>query len=36
MQNGQKLNIVFQSMSKQSVTLEMSLVGFTAVYQKLK
>ena len=36
MQNGQKLNIVFQSMSKQSVTLEMSLVGFTAVYEKLK
>lgn len=36
MQNGQKLNIVFQSMSKQAVTLEMSLVGFTAVYQKLK
>lgn len=36
MQNGQKLNILFQSMNKQSVTLEMSLVGFTAVYQKLK
>ncbi len=36
MQNGQKLNIVFQSMSKQAVTLEMSLVGFTAVYEKLK
>ncbi|CAN7421979.1 invasion associated locus B family protein [Devosia sp. LjRoot16] len=36
MQNGQKLNILFQSMSKQVVTLEMSLVGFTAVYQKLK
>ena len=36
MQNGQKLNIVFQSMNKQAVTLEMSLVGFTAVYQKLK
>jgi len=36
MQNGQKLNILFQSMSKQVVTLEMSLVGFTAIYQKLK
>lgn len=36
MQNGQKLNILFQSMSKQAVTLEMSLVGFTATYQKLK
>lgn len=36
MQNGQKLNIVFQSMNKQAVTLEMSLVGFTATYQKLK
>lgn len=36
MQNGQKLNILFQSMSKQVVTLEMSLAGFTATYQKLK
>lgn len=36
MQNGQQLNIQFQSMSKQSVTLQMSLLGFTAVYQKLK
>lgn len=36
MQNGQKLNILFQSMSKQAVTLEMSLVGFTAVYEKLR
>ncbi|HEV2517679.1 MAG TPA: invasion associated locus B family protein [Devosia sp.] len=36
MQSGQKLNILFQSMSKQQVTLEMSLVGFTAVYEKLK
>ncbi|KQU99256.1 invasion associated locus B family protein [Devosia sp. Root105] len=36
MQNGQQLNIVFQTTSKQAVTLELSLVGFTAIYQKLK
>ena len=35
MQNGQKLNIVFQNMQKQPITLPMSLIGFTAAYQKL-
>lgn len=36
MQGGQKLNITFQNMQKQPVTLPMSLIGFTAAFDKAK
>ena len=36
MQGGQKLNITFQNMQKQPVTLPMSLIGFTAAFDQAK
>lgn len=36
MRAGQKLNINFQNMNKQTVTLPMSLIGFTAAFDKVK
>jgi invasion protein IalB len=36
MLKGQKLNVAFQSLNKQTITLPMSLVGFTAAYQRIK
>jgi invasion protein IalB len=36
MQKGQKLNVSFLSLNKQTVTLPMSLTGFTAAYNKTK
>lgn len=36
MQGGEKFNITFQNMQKQPVKLPMSLIGFTAAYDKAK
>lgn len=36
MKGGEKLNITFQNMQKQPVTLPMSLVGFTAAFDQAK
>ncbi len=36
MQKGKKLDLVFQSVSKRTVTLPLQLPGFTAAYQKIK
>lgn len=36
MQKGKKLDVVFQSVNKRSVTLPLPLTGFAAAYQKIK
>jgi len=36
MQKGQKLNVVFQNLKKQAITLPMDLAGFAAAYQKVR
>lgn len=36
MSKGQKLNIRFQNLNKQSITVPVSLVGFTSAYQNIR
>lgn len=36
MQKGEKLNIVFQNLQKQPITISMALTGFSEAYQKVR